>query len=56
MLDDVMTTGGHIRAAARLLRDHGATVDLALVAGRSSQSEDIEDAFRVPPELLDDDW
>lgn len=56
VLDDVMTTGGHIRAAARLLRDHGATVDLALVAGRSSQSEDIEDAFRVPPELLDDDW
>lgn len=35
LVDDVMTTGGHLKACASVLRDRGVCVDAAIVAART---------------------
>jgi hypothetical protein len=52
LVDDVMTTGGHLLAAARTLRRHGVKVDHVLVAGRAVW-EAVADPYKVPPEDLE---
>lgn len=48
LVDDVMTTGGHLKAAARLLRRHGVTVEHVIVAGRTVW-EVVPDPYIVEP-------
>ncbi len=52
LIDDVMTTGGHLIAAARMLREHGASVERVLVAGRTKW-EAVADPYKVPPEDIE---
>lgn len=52
LIDDVSTTGGHARAAARLLEENGADVEFVLVAGQTNP-DDCDDAFVVPTRRLD---
>ncbi len=57
LIDDVCTSGAHLRACADFLRGLGANVDIALCLARTVQSqhpsplnvqpEDIEDQFRL---------
>jgi len=35
LIDDVLTSGGHLRAAAAFVRDHGLTVAIAVCAGKA---------------------
>jgi hypothetical protein len=54
IIDDVRTTGGHLKAArATLLGQHG-TCDLAICAGRTVQNQDEEPFSRLEEEI--DDW
>ena len=54
LVDDVLTSGGHLRAAAAFLRVQGsAEVVLGLCAGRSDQ-ESVTDALAVRIEHLSD--
>jgi hypothetical protein len=52
LLDDVLTGGGHLKAAAWKLEDAGGKVEHALCCGRSLE-EQIDNPFAVPPETLD---
>lgn len=52
LVDDVMTTGGHLIAAARLLRESGVNVEHVLVAGRAKR-EAVENPYKVPPEDIE---
>ena len=64
LVDDLLTTGGHMRAAAAFLEDQGATVFGGVCAGRSDAGA-VTDAFAVRIERLEsftydpsvfDDW
>ncbi len=54
LIDDVVTSGGHLIAAARTLRQNGAKVEHALVAGRAKR-EAVTDPFKPEPEDLEAD-
>jgi hypothetical protein len=45
LVDDVLTTGGHLRAAAAFLESHGGTIAWALCAGRADGGLTVQDAF-----------
>ena len=53
LVDDVFTSGGHLKACAARLRHAGAKVSMAFCAGRAS-SEQPDDPFAVQVEVLDD--
>ena len=52
LIDDVMTTGGHLIAAARMLRARGVNVEHVLVAGRAKR-EAVANPYKVPPEDIE---
>lgn len=52
LVDDVKTSGNHLRACATILREQGATVDYALCAGRTVW-ERPDDMWSVPLENVD---
>ena len=52
LLDDVMTSGGHLRACARYLRNQGVNVAGAIVIGRTVW-EKPDNMFKMPSEDLD---
>jgi hypothetical protein len=52
LIDDVKTTGGHIRASAAKLRAAGVQVDTVLVAASTVWAQ-IPDSFKVEPVDLD---
>ena len=52
LIDDVMSTGAHLRACATVLRLHGITVDNVLVAGRAVW-EVVPGPLRVEPEDIE---
>lgn len=51
LLDDVMTSGGHLRACARKLQQRGFAVDHAFVVGRTVWQRP-EEMFAMPVEVL----
>jgi hypothetical protein len=53
LVDDVCTSGGHLRAAAARLRGAGASALLAVCAGRTSQVA-VDEPFKPSLEELDD--
>lgn len=53
LVDDVLTGGGHMRAAVHKLREHGANVSHGVVAGRTTRGSQ-QNAFGVPDEVLHD--
>ena len=53
LIDDVLTTGNHVRAAAAFLESRGATIACALCAGRSDDGLTIGDAFAVRTDSLE---
>lgn len=53
LVDDVLTSGGHLRAASALLCEKGADVVLAICAGRTMR-EERRRVFGVITEELDD--
>jgi hypothetical protein len=55
LIDDVVTTGGHLRACTAKLRSDGAEVLLAICAGRADSAQ-VADPFAVRSEELDDFW
>jgi hypothetical protein len=55
LIDDVMTTGGHLQASAARLREGGATAVLALCAGRTWHAyPPAPDPFKIEAEELED--
>lgn len=53
LVDDVMTSGAHFRACAEFLRERGASVSIAVCAGRTVQ-EPIDHPLNLPPEDIED--
>ena len=53
LVDDVVTTGGHLRACAARLRNGGAEALLGICAGRADPLQ-VADPFEVRLEELDD--
>ena len=53
LVDDVLTSGGHLKACAAQLRRAGAKVSMAFCAGRAS-NEQPNDPFAVVVKMLDD--
>ena len=53
LVDDVLTSGGHLKACAARLRQAGAEVSMAFCAGRASD-EQPNDPFAVRVEKLND--
>lgn len=51
LIDDVVTSGGHLVAATRLLRSIGAQVEIAICAGRTVNSQQ-PDMFEALPESI----
>lgn len=52
LVDDMLTTGGHMRAAAAFVEHCGAEVTMGICAGRSDESL-VSDAFAVRVETLE---
>lgn len=52
LLEDVLTGGGHLKAAAWKLEDAGGKVEHALCCGRSLETQ-LDDPFEVVPETID---
>jgi orotate phosphoribosyltransferase len=52
LIDDVMTGGGHLKAACWVIEDHGRAADLAICCGRTTDSQ-LTDPFVVPAEMID---
>jgi hypothetical protein len=53
LVDDVLTSGGHLKACAAKLRAAGADVLMAIVAGRADKNQ-VPDPFAVRSEDVDD--
>lgn len=53
LVDDVMTSGGHLRACARKVRESGAQVVLAVCGGRTTYEQDCA-AFDIVEETISD--
>jgi hypothetical protein len=62
LVDDVLASGGHVRAAGAFLTDCGAQVQMAVVAGRADKSDtQLERPFSIradvfPDFVADPDW
>jgi predicted amidophosphoribosyltransferase len=52
LVDDVLTGGGHLKAAAWTLEDAGGVVEQAVCCGRSLETQ-LEDPFEVAAETID---
>lgn len=52
LIDDVMTGGGHLKAACWVLEDQGRTVDQAICCGRTTDTQ-LADPLSVPIETID---
>ncbi len=53
LIDDVVTTGAHLKASRLLLINNGANCDLAVCAGRTVL-EPMDDPFSISTSTLDD--
>ncbi len=53
LVDDVMTSGGHLKASAAKLRKAGANVVIAVCGGRTTYDQD-KGAFDIVEEMLTD--
>jgi orotate phosphoribosyltransferase len=53
LVDDVMTSGGHLKACAAKIRSKGADVVLAICGGRTLYDQDKK-AFDIVEEMLVD--
>jgi hypothetical protein len=54
LIDDVLSSGGHLQAAAAFLVDHGSVVAGAICAGRADNEFVGEDAFAMRIESMAD--
>lgn len=52
ILDDVVTSGGHLKAAAWLIQDENRAAEYALACGRTTDTQ-LADPFAVPTEHID---
>jgi hypothetical protein len=52
LIDDVLTGGGHLKAAAWKIGEHKRVVEMAVCCGRTADRQ-LDDPFSVPVENLD---